>query len=46
MGGQAQNGSQGDWLGECRQDPAAQGKGRWRAVLNTVMNLRQGVGKI
>jgi hypothetical protein len=41
MTGWDQNGSEGDWLGDCREwIQVAQGRGRWGTVVNTVMNLR------
>jgi hypothetical protein len=35
-----QNGSWGDWLGGVDWIRLAQDRGRWRAVVNAVMNLR------
>jgi hypothetical protein len=40
MGGWDQNGSWGDWLGGVEWIHLAEGRDRWRAVVNAVMNLR------
>jgi hypothetical protein len=40
MGGWAQNGSYGDWLGSIEWIQLIQDRVRWRALVNTVMNLR------
>jgi hypothetical protein len=40
MGRWGQNGSWGDWVRGIEWIQLAQGRGRWRALVNTVMNLR------
>jgi hypothetical protein len=40
MGGWDQDGSYGDWLGSVEWIQLAQDRDRWRALVNTVMNLR------